>query len=273
MLRTRIGVLVVVAVALALPSTAQANGGAYIVFDETYYVPGGPASGEAYVYLSESKSSLLERGPFTLYAIPQGSTWRSGRPVPASATPLGTLAVHDESKGEYELTTSFAVPQLAPGSYTIVMCNPGCTLTGFGEPLTGEFVVAETQREAGLLARTDALSIQVANLEHRLKRSEKLVRELETAVAGSEQDRDAAVTGTADLQGQLDAAERTIDSLVATNAATSDELTRWRIATVILAAVAVGAFAVAMTLSARRRRDEPSIPDTPEQLLEPTARR
>ena len=95
MLRTRIGVLVAVAIALALPSTAQANGGAYIVFDETYYVPGAAASGEAYVYLSEAKSSLLERGPFTLYAIPHGSTWRSGRPVPASAVSLGTFELHD----------------------------------------------------------------------------------------------------------------------------------------------------------------------------------
>lgn len=272
-MRSRIVPLaVIVGVASWMPLPAGANGGAYIEFDETYYVSGNAASAETYVYVPKAKEGLLDRGPFWLYALPRGVELERGRPAPAAAVPLGALTVREDAKESYELETRFTMPQLSPGEYTIGLCNPGCELTGFGEALSGSFVIAASQREVELLRTNDALEIDVANLEHRLRKSEKTVTELEEQLAGSEEDRVSAAATAGDVQQRLDAAEAQNASLDASLGSTSDSLVRWRLAALILAAFAIVAFAAMMVLFARRRAAG-RIPDTPEELIEPAARR
>ena len=76
---------VLVAASWSAPA-AGANGGAYITFDETYYVPGDAVTAEVYVSVPTAKAELRDRGPFWLYALPAGSGGlKTGEPVPASA--------------------------------------------------------------------------------------------------------------------------------------------------------------------------------------------
>lgn len=252
---TRIAAVTVLAGLVAwFPAPAGANGGAYLAFDETYYVPGSPASGETYVFVPDANASLLDRGPFWLYALPDGVSLAEGRPLPASAVQLGQLTIEQDGKENYELSARFTIPELAPGDYTVGVCNAGCELTGFGEELSGFFVVAATAREVDLLRRNDVLAGDVANLEHRLKKAERAMAAIEDELALSEGGRDDAVADADGLRERLEAAEVRTASLDATLASTSTSLSRWRLVALLLAALAIVAFAVSMMLAARRRR-------------------
>ena len=46
------------------PVAARADGGAFIEFNRTHYLPGETATGETYVYLEGPHQGLLDRGPF-----------------------------------------------------------------------------------------------------------------------------------------------------------------------------------------------------------------
>src|SRR5688572_28254386 len=87
---------------LATPTGAVANGGSYIEFDQTHYVPGDAGMASAYVSVPRSKAGLFDHGPFYLFAVPEGRL-REGRPIPDSAIRLGTFTVEKEKRRTYEL--------------------------------------------------------------------------------------------------------------------------------------------------------------------------
>ena len=88
--RRFLGAALVVSLLLVTPTGANANGGAYLEFDKTHYLPGDMGVAVGYVTVPKTKRDLLDRGPFYLFAVPEGML-REGRSIPAGAIRLALL--------------------------------------------------------------------------------------------------------------------------------------------------------------------------------------
>jgi hypothetical protein len=166
-------VFAIVAALVGIPSTASADGGAYIDLDETYYVTGSTAVARTYVAIPKSKRSWLEHGPFYAYVTDSRSWIRAGAPLPSSAVRVGEFTFHQED-GSFEFETSFTVgSSLSFGWHNLGLCNDPCTIAGFREPLTGSFSVVETQREADLLIENGKLQGQLVGARRDLSKTER----------------------------------------------------------------------------------------------------
>ena len=186
------------------PVAARADGGAYMEFDRTHYLPGDVATAEAYVYLLKRQQGLLDRGPFYAYlATTNGSFPRVGEPIPAGAIRLGTFEVEQSRPKWFELKVSFTVPDVAGDFYSVGVCNDPCTTQGFEEAIIGYISVVETVREGTLLTQNQRLSNQIYALRR----------------AGKKQDK-----AMAELQGQFDALDRVRSSMASELSAMDDRL-------------------------------------------------
>jgi hypothetical protein len=237
---------------LAAPIGAQANGGAYLEFDRTYYLPGDAGHAVTYVSLPASKEHLLEDGPFYVFALPAGASLREGRPIPSAAVRLGTV-VFTEEDDAYEFTTEFTVPQLDPGFYEIGVCNDPCTISGFREALGGSIAIVETRREAQLLTQNDRLRGELFGARREVRRAERRLTaaegELEAQLAFGSSERSALAAEIERLETQLAAAR--------TQAASSGRtpFEPWVVGAILIVTI------VAAVLAFRRRRMMPAFTD------------
>jgi uncharacterized coiled-coil protein SlyX len=166
------------AVVVVNPVGARADGGAYMEFDRTHYLPGETATAEAYVYLLKPQQHLLDRGPFYAYVVTNGSFPQRGRPIPAGAIRVGTFDVEESRPKWFELTVSFTVPDITGDFYNIAMCNDPCTTPGFKEPILGYISIVQTVREATLLTQAQRLRNRVYAARRAAKKQEKTIAEL-----------------------------------------------------------------------------------------------
>jgi hypothetical protein len=158
---------------LVAPADAFANGGSYLEFDRTHYLPGDQGVALAYVSVPRKHEDLFERGPFYLFAVPDGSALREGRPIPRDAIRLGTFTIEDEKGDAYELRAAFTTPPLASGSYVMALCNDPCTISGFRDPLAGSVSIVATRREADLLMQNGRLRSRLFGLKHEARRAQR----------------------------------------------------------------------------------------------------
>jgi len=242
-----IGVSVLVA-----PIGAEANGGAYLEFDRTYYLAGDAGHAVTYVSLPASKEHLLEEGPFYVFALPPGASLREGRPIPSSAVRLGIVSVTEEDEA-YEFTTEFTVPELDPGFYEIGVCNDPCTISGFRESLGGSLSVVETRREAQLLTTNDRLRGELFGARREVRRAERRLTaaegELEAQLTFGSSERSELAAEIERLETQLAAAR--------TRAASSGRtpFDPWVVGAILIVTV------LAAVLAFRRRRMMPALTD------------
>jgi hypothetical protein len=238
-----------VSLLLVTPTSARANGGSYLEFDQTHYVPGDAGVATTYVSVPRRKVSLLDRGPFYLFAVPEGML-REGRPIPAGAIRLGTFTVQKE-KDSYELRAEFTAPQLASDSYFMGLCNDPCTLAGFREPLTGSISIVATRREGELLTQNDTLRGKLFGARRETRRAERRLEsaqgELETQLAFGASERARMSTKIDRLETQLAVARADHSSRT--------PFEPWVVAAILLLAI------VAAVLAFRRRRMVPAITD------------
>jgi hypothetical protein len=192
---------------LAIPAGAEANGGAYIDFNRTHYLPGDTAVGEAYVFLPLTKQHLLDQGPFHAYVWTDGAQVREGRPIPDGARRVGTFSVERLSPRRFELTVRFRMPDLAGRPHVVSLCNDPCTASGFREPLAGQISVVRTVREGKLLTHAWRLESRVFGLRHDARRAERKVEILEPALAASEEARTRLTTETTRLKAEIERLE------------------------------------------------------------------
>jgi hypothetical protein len=197
------------ALLIMMPTDASANGGAYLEFDQTHYLPGDAGRAVTYVSLPARKEHLLEEGPFYVFALPLGASLRERRPIPATAVRLGTVTIEEE-KDSYEIVSEFVVPELDPGLYDIGVCNDPCTISGFREALGGTISIVETRREAELLTRTDRLVGKLFGVRREARRAERRLEaaeaELETQMASMASERGRMAAEIEQLETRLAAA-------------------------------------------------------------------
>jgi hypothetical protein len=190
----------------------------------------------------------LERGPFYLFAVPEGVTVVEGRPIPSEAVRVATISIERERRTSVELQATFVVPELASRFYTLAVCNDPCTISGFREPLTGPISIVATTREGELLTEVDRLNGRVWSLNRQVRKAERLDEERRAQLGAAEVARSELAIRVRELEA---AAART------TRSARRPLISAW--ATLILAG---GLFASALALRVRRRRRlGPAVPD------------
>jgi hypothetical protein len=243
MRRTATFVIALLVASTFAPPSASADGGAYLEFDETYYLPGEVAKVEAYVRVPRAKLGLFDRGPFLLFAVPAGSSLLEGRPIPTGAVRLATLAIDREGRDQ-ELSATFRVPDLAWGSHQVEVCNDPCTLTGFREPLTGGFSVVATARERTLLRENGRLTSRAFLLKRQVRKAERRIDDLQQQLEWGVADRGRLFTRIDRLERTLAAAHAELSSGSARSG--SDP---WRVAGLVLIAI----LAASVLLLTRRR--------------------
>jgi hypothetical protein len=236
-------VMATIGALLTMPTGAAANGGAYIDFDRTHYLPGDSGQAVTYVSIPERKESLFDRGPFHLFALPDGMRLEEGRPIPTDAIRLGTFSIEEE-KGSYELAAEFTVPVISSGFYDMFLCNDPCTLSGFREPLSGSISVVATEREAALLNANARLHGRMWGLRSQVRKAERDVKHLERNMSFATSERGRMSAEIERLEQQLAAARRR-----AAEAADRAPFSPWTIAAVL----AVALIAAAMMFRPRRR--------------------
>jgi hypothetical protein len=193
---------------IAIPSGASGNGGAYIEFEETYYLPGETAVGHATVTVPRAKQEIFDRGPFYVYVLPGQVSIVEGRAIPERAIRVGTLSIRKETVRRSELEVEFTVPDVASSSYTVMTCNDPCTVSGFGETLSGSIEVVETLRERDLLIERLRLRARVAQHRHLAHRAQRDVEALEGLLDANEEERDRLADEVDRLHTELAAARR-----------------------------------------------------------------
>jgi hypothetical protein len=192
-----------VGAALVMPTAAAADGGAYIEFDRTHYLPGETAVGEAYVYVPRERQGLLERGPFFAFLLTNGAVIGEGAPIPDDAMRLGTFTVEPFKAKWFEMRVSFTVPDLPGDLYSVVVCNDPCTIVGFREALSGFVSVVQTVREGALLTAQQQLQGQIYSLRRTIRKDGKRYGELEDAFDANYRERSQLATQVSMLQDQL----------------------------------------------------------------------
>lgn len=249
-------VTTVVAVLLAMPGAAGADGGSYIELNRTHYLPGETAVGLAYVFVPESKQDLFERGPFYAFVVPRGETIREDRPIPDGVIRVGTFSIEHEKGKSFELRISFTVPDLTGAFYTIAFCNDPCTISGFREPLTGVISIVQTVREGQLLTEQSRLDSRIFGLRRQLRRAERAGEELRVELDASQAERQRLSTELSRLEAELAAP---------TASPEARSLSDWWAAVGIV--ILLGVLLLAGALAIRGRRPAKIVvPDTIEEL-------
>ena len=249
--RRFLGAALAVSLILVTPTNATANGGSYLEFDQTHYLPGDPGVATSYVSVPRSKANLLDRGPFYLFAVPDGML-REGRPIPFGAIRLGTFTIHDEKDDSYELRAEFTAPQLAFGSYFMGFCNDPCTIAGFREPLYGSISIVVTRREGELLTANETLRGKLFGARREARKAERRLDEvqgeLQTQLEFGASERDRMSARIEELETQLATAR-------AADQSSRTPFDPWVVGAILLVTL------VAAVLAFRRRRMVPAITD------------
>jgi hypothetical protein len=261
MLRRAAAALALSLAAVAFPSGTAAGGGAVFDFDRDYYVPGDRAEGQT-VFSVSGKDRRLLRRTFYAYLIP-GPRWIEPPDVPPGAVPIGTVSLTGLAR------VSFVVPNVAPGPYTVGMCDRPCRHAYVGDLMGGWITVVGSREEARLRGLMDRLERRLERLRGRLsnqtwearRRTDRLEEEiaaLSTATEGWERRQ-------AWLETRLARLEREPQS-----SATTFDRAGWAVATLALGALAASSW--------RRRRPTPvprptgatarSLDDAPEWQLD-----
>lgn len=238
--RTATLVIALLVASTFAPPSANADGGAYLEFDRTYYLPGQVATVEAYVRVPRRKLHLFDRGPFLLFAVPKGSSLVEGRPIPAGAVRLATLAI-DRAGRDQGLSATFHVPDLAWGYHQVEVCNDPCTLAGFREPLTGGFSVVATARERTLLRKNGRLTSRAFLLRRQVRKADRRIDDLQQQLEWGISDRGR-------LAAKIDRLERTLAVAQPAERSARPGFDPWQVGGIALIAI-VGA---SMALRARR---------------------
>jgi hypothetical protein len=236
---------------LVAPTDAIANGGSYLEFDQTHYLPGDAGVATTYVSVQRGKTGLFDRGPFYLFAVPEGML-REGRPIPASAIRLGTFTVEKEKGSSYELRAEFMAPEISSGSYFMGLCDDPCTTAGFREPLFGSISIVATRREGELLTQLGTLQGKLFGVKREARRAERRLErvreELATQVTfgGSERER---------MSAQIEQLETKLAVAQAAEPSSRTPFDPWVVGAILLVTL------VAAVLAFRRRRMVPAITD------------
>ncbi|MCI0636811.1 MAG: hypothetical protein L0206_23280 [Actinobacteria bacterium] len=259
----------VVGAIVSIPLDAAADGGAYIEFDRTHYLPGTLATGSGYVSVPRKHQDRLELGPFFVYVVPPRGWIEPNRPLPDGVIRVGTATIeHDEAK-TFEVRVAFTVPDVVLGDYySVQVCNDPCTITGFRETLSGTISIVQTEREARLLNEQQELYGRYWGVRQKLRKATRTLDEVGVPPGEG----DERIT---ELTSEIERLERRLAAFGRSSAAGPPEtvgddqplVDGWALVAIALALI-VALLAVALAIVFSRRTPTVVVPDTIEELDE-----
>lgn len=244
MLRRTGVVLVAAVVAMALPSGVAAGGMSSFDFDRKYFVAGEQAVGQTGFWISRKDSRLLDR-TFYAYLFPD-SEWIEPPTIPSNAFPLGAVTLGEVAR------ISFTVPDVAPGDYTVGICDRPCRHGYVGDLGGGWISVVGSAEEARLRLVIDRLESRLwkvgSNLGQRLHAGKQRMATLQNQIDDL----------TDQLEGQRTSLEAALAGLARKPTAQTDPFDRagW-----VVAILALGA--LAFVVGRRRKSSIPAAPEAP----------
>jgi hypothetical protein len=236
----RTAVVLAAAIAwIAVPGTGQAGGMAWFKFDQPYYLAGDRAVGQTVFWIPRKDVKLLDR-TFYAYLIPK-RRWIEPPRIPAGAIPLGPISLGGLAR------VSFTVPEVAPGGYTVGICDRPCRHSYVGDLGGGWITVVSSREEARLLPVIDRVQARLDRIhwnarqkaQKNLRRDTALrseVAELEESLARAREELGARLVA---VEGQSQPASDAFDRA------------GWAVAVVAIAALA---------FVSTRRRKRPEVP-------------
>ena len=179
---------------------------------------------------------------------------------------LAPVAIAVTGGHSYVATTSFVVPDVPPGDYSVTVCDLGCRHEGVGDLFGGELVVGgATEREARLTAR---LQIRRWMLEEESRTSRRLRDQLgdaRFALEAVDASGKRAISRATAAEAEV-ATMTTVNGRLATQVADRDAaVDRWRWAAGVLAALLLASCVLSVRLM---RRPRLVLPDTPAELID-----
>lgn len=186
----------------------------------------------------------VSAGPWFAYLDP-----RTGPAVLAGRV---NIAPNTGNYCQWRLTATLRVPQVAPGSYWIQVCDRGCK-SGVGDLMgAGWFVVASAESPRDQAIRFEALRARLRVSMRQQARQGQALGELQGSLTRAEAETTKLGTLADSLRDQL--------------AAEQNERGAWFGAAAASSALVVAALSV-LTIW-RRRRSRVIVPDTPAELVE-----
>lgn len=268
-MRARRGVVVgmVVGAIVAVPLQAEADGGAYIEFDETHYLPGSTAVGTGYVAIPQNRQDLLELGPFIVYVVPPNARIEEHRPLPGGVIQVGTATIEREDGTAFEIRMTFTVPDLPGEYYSVQICNEPCTVAGFRETLTGTISIVQTEREAFLLNEQQRLWGKNWSLRHKLRKAERANEELGALLDDTRLSVTELSFEVNRLQRQLAAAGSGQAAVVVPRSDDRPLVDAWALVAIVGALIAALVAVALAVVFGRRSAPRIVVPDTIEELI------
>jgi hypothetical protein len=176
MLRRTAVILVAALAAIVIPAGAAAGGGAVFNFNRDYYVPGDLAVGQTVFSTSKEHRHLLDR-TFYAYLIPE-SRWIDPPRIPKGSVPIGTVSLDGLAQ------VSFRIPDVAPGHYTVGMCDRPCRHAYVGDLVGGWITVVGSREEARLRGLIDRLERRLDGVRGGLSKQGERANHLAKEIAG-----------------------------------------------------------------------------------------
>jgi hypothetical protein len=250
MLRRMVVVLAALFLVPTMLSGAAAGGGATFDFED-YYVAGDRAVGETVFWISGKDRHLLNR-TFYAYLIPRRQ-WIDPPRIPAGAVPVGQVTLGGLAR------VSFTVPDVAPGGYSVGICDRPCRHSLVGDLMGGWITIVGSEEEARLLPVIDRLKNRLDRARwdaiQKARKNQKRFAELNQWIEGLDEEIDQA---REELGARLVALERRPQ---AESGSGAFDRAGWAVAVLAVAALAL--------VSARRRR--PSGTEAPALSGQPPA--
>jgi hypothetical protein len=231
---------ILVAVVIGLVPPSALAGGSWVSVEPRSWARQGSEI-RLHGTFGEGYGALVSAGPWFAYLNPLVG------PAPATLVGRVTIAPNTGNYGQWRLTATLRLPHVAPGAYSLMVCDRGCK-KGVGDLIgvQGRFIVVGSPRQQAL--RIQRLQ---TGLRHARHRQEQQLTDLNAAVASADARADALEREIGQLRDQLAAEQR--------------ERRAWLAVALISVLVVVGALTI---LIIRRRRSRVLVPDTPAELME-----
>jgi hypothetical protein len=225
------------------------------------FVPGTALEVRVTVYARDPRANRLrDSGPYYAWIAPDRGARVDLPGLPVGAMRLSVFDLHWTSEHFAVARTSFVLPSLRSGRYTIDVCDDPCRLSGFGEYVQGWTSVVQTAEAAALQRQKERLQATLYRVRRDAAGLRKDAERLHAELNDSAATRASLTARVAVLTGELGSVRRRAQAEAA-------ESRRPLIDPWLGTLLSACALSLAVALVIGRRRGRIVIPDTPEGLL------
>jgi hypothetical protein len=226
------------------------------------FLPGTALEVRARLYVQSERAAdrLRTSGPYYAWIAPVGGRV-DDREIQTGALRVSVFAVHWPSGSASPVArTSFVLPALPSGDYTIEVCNDPCTLSGFGDFVQGWTSIVQSAEAAKLHRQRDRFHFRFNQARADAGRAHREAERLQADLDAGEGERAALTARIAVLTDQLDSVRRRVE-------ATTTPVNQTLVDPWVGVLLGIALLSLAAMIRFRYRARRIVVPDTLEELL------